>query len=78
MCAADPVNDLDQRGVVRPEGAHCDIGAYEFIDPPVAPADATGQDVTHSITLSATVVTTCGDAVVDCPVINNGTVTFNR
>ncbi len=28
-CAAAPVNDLDQRGVARPQGAHCDIGAYE-------------------------------------------------
>ena len=28
-CAASPVNNLDQRGVTRPVGAHCDIGAYE-------------------------------------------------
>jgi hypothetical protein len=28
-CAADPINNLDQRGVVRPQGAHCDIGALE-------------------------------------------------
>ncbi len=28
-CAADPVNNLDQRGVRRPIGAHCDIGAVE-------------------------------------------------
>ncbi len=28
-CAAAPVNNLDQRGVTRPVGAHCDIGAYE-------------------------------------------------
>jgi hypothetical protein len=28
-CAAAPVNGLDQRGVARPQGAHCDIGAYE-------------------------------------------------
>jgi hypothetical protein len=28
-CAAAPVNNLDQRGVVRPQGAHCDIGAVE-------------------------------------------------
>ena len=28
-CAASPVNKLDQRGVTRPDGAHCDIGAYE-------------------------------------------------
>ena len=28
-CASDPVNNLDQRGIVRPQGAHCDIGALE-------------------------------------------------
>jgi hypothetical protein len=33
---ADPLrgNNLDQRGVTRPQGPHCDIGAYEF-KPPV-------------------------------------------
>jgi predicted outer membrane repeat protein len=30
VCAAAPVNNLDQRGVIRPQGAHCDIGAYEY------------------------------------------------
>jgi predicted outer membrane repeat protein len=29
VCAAAPVNNLDQRGLVRPQGSHCDIGAYE-------------------------------------------------
>jgi hypothetical protein len=29
VCAAAPVNGLDQRGVYRPQGPHCDIGAYE-------------------------------------------------
>ncbi|MCX6050048.1 MAG: hypothetical protein NT075_33535 [Chloroflexi bacterium] len=29
ICAADLVNNVDQRGVARPQGAHCDIGAYE-------------------------------------------------
>jgi hypothetical protein len=31
-CAAPAVNNLDQRGVVRPTGAHCDIGAVESND----------------------------------------------
>ncbi|GER79729.1 MAG: Ig-like domain-containing protein [Anaerolineales bacterium] len=37
VCAAAPVNNLDQRGVARPQGAACDIGAYEYVDitPPV-------------------------------------------
>jgi hypothetical protein len=29
ICAAPPVNNLDQRGTTRPAGAHCDIGAVE-------------------------------------------------
>lgn len=28
-CASSPVNNLDQRGVTRPIGAHCDIGSFE-------------------------------------------------
>ena len=28
-CAAPPVNGTDQRGLVRPRGTDCDIGAYE-------------------------------------------------
>jgi len=31
-CAAPAVSNLDQRGVVRPTGAHCDIGAVENND----------------------------------------------
>lgn len=30
ICAADPVNNLDQRGYARPIGAACDIGSVEF------------------------------------------------
>ncbi len=29
LCAAAPVNGVDQRGVSRPQGAACDLGAYE-------------------------------------------------
>ena len=29
ICAAAPVSGVDQRGVKRPQGAHCDLGAYE-------------------------------------------------
>jgi predicted outer membrane repeat protein len=29
ICAAAPVNNLDQRGFIRPIGPHCDIGALE-------------------------------------------------
>jgi hypothetical protein len=30
-CAAAPVSGLDQRGIIRPQGVHCDIGAYEKV-----------------------------------------------
>ncbi|MEZ4733567.1 MAG: CSLREA domain-containing protein [Caldilineaceae bacterium] len=29
ICAAPPVNGVDQRGVLRPQGDRCDLGAYE-------------------------------------------------
>jgi hypothetical protein len=29
VCAAPPVNNRDQRGVIRPQSAHCDSGALE-------------------------------------------------
>jgi LPXTG-site transpeptidase (sortase) family protein len=29
LCAGKPINNLDQRGVTRPQGAACDIGAWE-------------------------------------------------
>lgn len=29
VCATAPISGVDQRGVVRPQGVHCDIGAYE-------------------------------------------------
>ncbi len=41
MCAAAPVNSLDQRGVPRPQGAHCDIGAFEVVQEATATPTAT-------------------------------------
>jgi len=41
---ADCLVDTDQRGVIRPQGAGCDIGAFEFdLDPSVTINQATGQ-----------------------------------
>jgi len=37
-CATAPVSGLDQRGITRPQGLHCDIGALERV-PPGARAD---------------------------------------
>ncbi len=30
VCAAAPVNNLDQRGITRPQGEKCDIGSFEY------------------------------------------------
>jgi hypothetical protein len=30
VCTNSPVSGLDQRGVTRPQGAHCDIGSFEL------------------------------------------------
>lgn len=42
ICAAAPVNGIDQRGIVRPQGSACDIGAYEVPTAPNGP-DLTGD-----------------------------------
>jgi predicted outer membrane repeat protein len=34
-CNNSPVNGLDQRGIARPQGLHCDIGSFELELPPV-------------------------------------------
>jgi hypothetical protein len=45
-CAAPPVNNVDQRGVTRPQGAHCDIGAFEWVCPSfVPPASVDVEDI---------------------------------
>jgi CSLREA domain-containing protein len=44
VCAAAPVNNLDQRGVVRPIKSTCDLGAYEAEI--YAPAPAVGLSAT--------------------------------
>ncbi len=49
---------VDQRGVTRPQGVHCDIGAVEFAPfaPPVAiPSSVTvAQNTSHTISLGGT------------------------
>ncbi|MHB8645810.1 MAG: choice-of-anchor Q domain-containing protein [Thermomicrobiales bacterium] len=37
------VNMLDERGIHRPQGAHCDIGAYELLPSPLPPAQPTAS-----------------------------------
>ncbi len=52
VCAASPISGKDQRGVSRPGGPHCDIGAYEFI-PPATPTPTSGPTPAPTPTGSA-------------------------
>jgi hypothetical protein len=52
VCAAAPVRNLDQRGVVRPMGNACDIGAYE------ASVPQPSLTVTRTLVRSATATRT--------------------
>ncbi len=55
-CANAPVNNLDQRGVTRPQGGQCDIGAYEgYIDPATMPVVDTFTAVSFSANLNISI-----------------------
>jgi hypothetical protein len=62
VCDAPPVSNLDQRGVVRPQGVNCDMGSLEATDaaPPPPPAVVTAL----SIAAQGSVDRSSGDAVV--------------
>jgi CSLREA domain-containing protein len=67
ICAAAPVSGLDQRGVTRPQGTHCDIGAYEFMLTPTTTtlnADPTSPVYGQTVTLTATVSPTTATGTV--------------
>ena len=53
----------DQRGVARPGGTRCDIGAYE-VAPPTATTGPASQISRHGATVSATVIANAADATV--------------
>ncbi|HEX3721741.1 MAG TPA: choice-of-anchor Q domain-containing protein [Nitrolancea sp.] len=66
---SDPIV-TDQRGVPRPQGIGCDIGAYEQATTTTTAADAMAVDTDAIVTLTATVTSPAG-------VVNEGTVTFS-
>jgi CSLREA domain-containing protein len=58
VCTAPPVNSADQRGVYRPQGPACDIGAFELEVEPISGLAATNDSPTllgEATTLTATV-----------------------
>jgi hypothetical protein len=61
----------DERGVPRPSGAACDIGAYEMAPPVLAGVHTTGVDTTHAV-IAATLTPNAGAGTF---VVNYGTST---
>ncbi|HEX7101552.1 MAG TPA: choice-of-anchor Q domain-containing protein [Nitrolancea sp.] len=49
VCAASPVNGLDQRGYTRPAGSPCDIGAFELDAVPNQPPTLVTDHATVSV-----------------------------
>jgi CSLREA domain-containing protein len=56
VCIADAIHNRDQRGYVRPVGAHCDIGAYEYnaSAPTATPTNTPTQTATATRTSTPT------------------------
>lgn len=69
-CAAAPVNNLDQRGIARPQGAQCDIGAYEYIEPEVVSITRASPNPTNAASVDYTVL-------FSVPVVNVDTSDFS-
>ena len=64
ICAAAPVNNLDQRGVTRPQGAGCDIDAFEAGTTVVTNANDSGPGSLRQILADADtggIITFAGD-----------------
>jgi CSLREA domain-containing protein len=50
---------VDQRGVARPQGVHCDIGSFEYVAPPTpTPTDIPTNTATATATLTSTATST--------------------
>jgi predicted outer membrane repeat protein len=75
LCAdAATVNDLDQRGVVRPQGSHCDIGAFESRGFTLAKSSGDNQSTVINTAFSAPLVVTVTSAYSEPT--NGGSVAF--
>jgi len=69
-CAAAPVNSADQRGVIRPQGTSCDIGAFELqLGPlPVVGLNLNRSSFATGSTMTVTASTTPGFTPVNADV----------
>ena len=60
-CAACPVSNLDQRGIARPDGDHCDIGAFEYEDTAPSFTAFTATSPTNNLNIPITAFTASDD-----------------
>jgi hypothetical protein len=67
VCAASPVNGVDQRGVSRPQGSHCDIGAYEKEGETLTPTPTITVTPTEPLTPTPTVTPTPTETLTSTP-----------
>src|SRR6185369_2530840 len=64
-CAAAPVSNLDQRGVSRPQGTQCDIGAFERYQTTVSKLADTNDGVCDSdCSLREAIAVTSSDSTI--------------
>jgi len=62
-CAAAPVNRVDGRGIARPQGAHCDMGAYE-LEQKITSTQTIGNGMTRNFAAGSTGI---GITIKDAP-----------
>ena len=69
ICANNPINHIDQRGVVRPQGTTCDTGAFEAdsgsvtVQKEASPQDGTDFTFSTNLPLPADFILTWGNGV---------------
>jgi hypothetical protein len=69
-CAAAPVSNLDQRGALRPQGAHCDIGAFEKVSTIVTNTNNSGSgSLRNALDYAA-----AGETITFAPGLSNGVI----
>ena len=78
MTGAAPVNTQDQRGITRPVGAHCDIGAFESQGFTLTRTSGDSQRAPVTTAFAPLVVTVASSAAgaADNEPVNGGVVTF--
>ena len=78
-CAAAPVNGRDQRGVARPQGAACDIGAVErfVVSQAASVVDSTGDAVAQPTNCADNIPGNCTLRDAIAATSAGGTITFD-